>query len=594
MKRPELWGVVYLITLTIIIYMGSTWNTPLFDDTDSFYAEVAREMCTLHDWITPHANSIRFMEKPPLFYWLISLSYTATGVMNAFTTRLPSVLSIIALVYVTFRIGRLIFGWRTGLLGGLALATSVGVFLPTRVILPEAPLTLFIALLFYSFLRWERSDHKSAPLLWMYAFCGLAVMTKGLIGIVFPVAILFFTFLATGRLREISKLLSFKGVLIFLAITVPWHLLMGMRNEGFFWFYFINEHLLRFLGLRYPMDYGTVPLVPFWLLHMLWLFPWSFYLVTLCRPTHFRRVLAENGRDAALLFSWAITIFLFFSVSSRLEYYTFPALPPLAILAANQCMFYWEKNLRKPGVALSAISFLIGASLVGIAIFLTTGAVDGMLKPTGGHGIYLYHFGPLFDLSPEILHTLRAPLLLAGAGLGIALPLHIFVKGCETKTVAMTVGMIFFFAAAYLGLLNFSPILTTKPIADEIIRHRHERPVIIIDGRYEEMSSLAFYVRQPVLVHNGRSFNLEYGSRYPDAPPIFLDDTGLSRLWNQSKRPIFIVTTRAKQRHLESVIPRNRYRVAEYGDKVLFASRPMDLIYCISPEKGGRDQRIRR
>src|SRR6266446_6555217 len=188
-NRIEKWSLPLLMALTAAVYVGGAGIPALLDDADSFYAEVAREMNVRHDWITPYANELRFLEKPPLFYWLISLSYKVFGSTSALTARLPTALAVTALVFVTFKIGKLLFGFRAGLLGGLALATSIGMFLFTRIILPDALFTLLLALIIYSFLRWERAARKTGPLLWMYAFAGLAVLAKGLIGIVFPAGI---------------------------------------------------------------------------------------------------------------------------------------------------------------------------------------------------------------------------------------------------------------------------------------------------------------------------------------------------------------------------------------------------------------------
>ena len=139
MKRRltiETWTIIALLALTAAIYVGSAGIPALLDDADSFYAEVAREMNLRHDWITPHANTLRYLEKPPLFYWLISLSYALFHSENAFTARLPTALAVVALVFVTCKIGQLLFGSRAGLFAGLALATSLGTFLFTRIILP--------------------------------------------------------------------------------------------------------------------------------------------------------------------------------------------------------------------------------------------------------------------------------------------------------------------------------------------------------------------------------------------------------------------------------------------------------------------------
>src|SRR5262249_43265527 len=126
------------------------------------------------------------------------------------------------------------------------------------------------------------------------------------------------------------------GLAVFVAIAVPWHLLAGWRNVHFFWFYFINEHVLRFLGLREPKDYNKVPFVSYWLLHLAWLFPWSVGLPLLVR--HFPRQLCTADRQALItlyLWLWAGCILLFFCLSPSQEYSPFPAYAPLALLLGS-------------------------------------------------------------------------------------------------------------------------------------------------------------------------------------------------------------------------------------------------------------------
>lgn len=579
-EKGERWGTIALVLLTAAIYVGSAGLPALLDDADSFYAEVARAMNARHDWITPYANTIRYLEKPPLFFWLIAISYKLFGAANAFTARLPTALSVTALVFVTSRIGKLLFGMRAGLIGGLALATSIGMFLFTRIILPDALFTLLLSLILYSFLKWERAEEKSTQTKWvllMYAFAGLAVLAKGLIGLAFPAGTLFFTLVLTGRLRDVWRLVSIPGILLMLAIAAPWHVLIGMRNPGFFWFYFVNEHLLRFLGKRYPMDYGTVPLVPFWILHIVWLFPWSFYLATLFVPGEFKRAMADSGRAIVLPVVWALTILLFFSFSSRLEYYTMPALPALALLAGAQCARFWEQGKRWPSVALGFIGLLVGVALIGIAAVVSSKTPEGWLKLKDNPDLYAYYLGHLFDLTPESLLALRTPLILAGIAFGLFLPLHYLAKKTEFKVAALAVGMAFFFIAANLGFLIFAPRLTSKPIAEEINRRidpRERNPVVIIDGEYEEGCSVAFYTDRTVMLHNGRSSNLEYGSRYSDAPALFPDDENLRTLWMQNERRIYLVTFPQKLDRLAALLSEGKYDLARYGDKILLSNQP--------------------
>ncbi|MEO6725301.1 MAG: glycosyltransferase family 39 protein [Blastocatellia bacterium] len=580
-EKFERWAMVALVALTAAIYVGSAGIPALLDDADSFYAEVARAMNARHDWITPYANTVRYLEKPPLFFWLIALSYKLFGAANAFTARLPTALSVTALVIVTSRIGKLLFGIRAGLIGGLALATSIGIFLFTRIILPDALFTLLLSLILYFFLRWERAEGHCAKTKWilvMYAFAGLAVLAKGLIGLAFPAGALFFTLVLTGRLGDVWRLISVPGMMLMLAIAGPWHFLTGDRNPGFFWFYFVNEHLLRFLGKRYPMDYGTVPLVPFWLLHIVWLFPWSFYLATLFVPGEFKRAMVESERAIVLPLAWALTILLFFSFSSRLEYYTMPALPALALLAGAQCARFWEQGRRRwPGIVLGAFGLFVGVALIGIALVVSSKTPEGWLKLKDNPDLYAYYLGHLFDLTPESLMGLRTPLVLAGIAFGLFLPLHSLAKKNEVKAVALAVGMFIFFIAANLGFLIFAPRLTSKPIAEEITRRIARdgaEPIIVIDGEYEEGCSVAFYANRTVMLHNGRSSNLEYGSRYPDAPPLFPDDETLKMLWRQNERRVYLVTFPQKQDRLAAIIPERKYEVARYGDKILLSNQP--------------------
>ncbi|HKE30527.1 MAG TPA: glycosyltransferase family 39 protein [Candidatus Angelobacter sp.] len=563
-----------LLALTAAIFIGSAGIPALLDDADSFYAVVAREMNLRHDWITPYANSIRYLEKPPLFYWLIALSYKMFGTTNAFTARLPTALAVMALVFVTSRIGGLLFGMRAGLFAGLALATSIGMFLFTRIILPDALFTLILALLVYSFLRWERDQPSTWPLLMIYLFCGFAVLAKGLIGIVFPAGIILGTLLLTGRVKETGRLLSVKGILLFLVIALPWHLAVGSQNPGFYWFYFINEHLLRFLGKRYPKDYGTVPLLWFWLLHLVWLFPWSIYLMTLLRPANFKRALEKYGRNLVLPIVWALTILLFFSFSSRLEYYTVPAFPALALLAGSQCAAFWEGNRRGPGVALAAAGVLMGIALIVIAVTITAGAPDSWFKLKDNPDLYVYYLGHLFDLTPESLTALRMPMILAAAGLGMLIPLHLFLKRPESKAASLALGMAVFFLAADIAFMTFAPRLTSRPVADEISRRLTAQSDIVIDGEWSEGSSVAFYTGRVLWLHNGRKTTLEYGSRYPDAPPLFPDDEAVRRMWNDEGRRVFLVTFASKLAKLDALIPEDKYLLFRYGDKILFSNRP--------------------
>src|SRR5438045_3948966 len=187
------------------------------------------------------------------------------------------------------------------------------------------------------------------------ATLGVGLLLKGLIAVVVTIggALLYLALTRPIFSRHVWRRLQlFTGALIVLAVAAPWHILATRRMppyfdftmhsgpgeyHGFFWFYFINEHVLRFLNLRYPRDYNTVPRLAFWLLHLLWLFPWSVYF-----PAAFKLDYRSNDRagDRAsrtrlLALCWAAFVLLFFTFSTTQEYYSMPLYPALALLLGS-------------------------------------------------------------------------------------------------------------------------------------------------------------------------------------------------------------------------------------------------------------------
>ena len=145
--------VLALVAVWGIIFLAGCAHPPaLMDDADTVHAEAAREMAESGDWITLHANTIRYLEKAPLMYWSLALSYKIFGV-NEFSSRLPIALAALALMMATLMLGRFAFGEKAGFYSALAIGTCVGIYLFTRVLWPDVILTLFITMAFYCFLR---------------------------------------------------------------------------------------------------------------------------------------------------------------------------------------------------------------------------------------------------------------------------------------------------------------------------------------------------------------------------------------------------------------------------------------------------------
>src|SRR5581483_9046308 len=276
-RLPE----IALLVIFVLVYFGSLFSTPLLDDADATHAEAAREMLVNHDYVTLHVNCNCCLEKAPLPYWLVAFSYRIFGV-NEFATHLPIALGVLLLGILAFAWGRRAFDDRAGIYAALFVFTAAGVYLFTRILIPEAILSLLIAASFYF---WLTALEDRAAWRWYagYACVALAVLTKGLVALVFVGMPAVIYLAITGEWRRWREFRLLSGFSVLVAIAAPWHILAGIRNPRFFWFYFVNEHFLRFLGKRYPADYNKLPASLYWLLHLVWLFPWSLYLPTLIR-----------------------------------------------------------------------------------------------------------------------------------------------------------------------------------------------------------------------------------------------------------------------------------------------------------------------
>jgi hypothetical protein len=290
---------------------------------------------------------------------------------------------------------------------------------------------------FYCFLR-AREDEpgRSRYTYGIYVFGALGVLTKGLVGAAFPAIIIGVYLILTGETRRLFHYKLVTGALLFLLIAAPWHIAAGMSNpgemmegtphpsqeRGFFWFYFMNEHFLRYLGRRYPADYDTVPLPLFLALHVVWLFPWSFFLPLVIRDIP-RRLKALNREESVTLFLalWAALIILFFSFSTTQEYYTMPSYPAFALLIGHALSKREGERREARGgrllmwmqVALAVVGTLVFAA--GAVAFIQTRniPVDGDISTTLTRNpeAYALSLGHVLDLTPRTLAALQVPVV---------------------------------------------------------------------------------------------------------------------------------------------------------------------------------------
>jgi 4-amino-4-deoxy-L-arabinose transferase-like glycosyltransferase len=561
------------------------------DDVDAVQATIARNMLASGDWVTARLNGVAYLEKAPLVYWMMAGSYRILGVHD-WAARFPLALAVILLCWVTYRFGCWAFDDQAGLFAGLAIATSVGLFLFTRILIPDAMLTLSITGAVWVWLRLlEPEDER--PLAWsivLGACLGLGLLLKGLVAVVFPLAAGLAYMAATrqlGSLKSWRRLhLGLAGA-VALAIAVPWHVLATLRNppylafsmhsgpgeyRGFFWFYFINEHVLRFLNLRYPRDYNTVPRLWFWLLNLVWVFPWSVYLLA-SRTVSFGME-SRAARVRLMALCWIGAVMLFFTFSTTQEYYSMPIYPAVALLAGS-VLSTGSRWVSVGTRVLQAVFILLFLVLSAILLLVRQKPAPGSIATalTQHPELYTLSLGHIRDLTLPAFAYLKLPLGLAASAFGIgALGILATRSNVRRTVLVIAAAMIVFFQAARIALIRFDDYLGSYPLAQSL---KQSPPGQLIEAdAYYAFSSVFFYTGRTALLLNGRMNNLEYGSYAPGAPNVFIDDARFISLWNEPGR-YYLLIYGVDLPHVHQLVGQpNLYVIKQNAENYLLTNHP--------------------
>ena len=562
------------------------------DDVDAVQAQIAHNMLQSGDWVIAHLDGVPYLEKSPLVYWLMAASLRIFGVHD-WAARIPVALAAILLGLLTFRYGRWAFGQAAGFYAGLAVVTCVGLFLFTRIQIPDVMLTAGICGALWSFQR-AIEPAEPNPKRWsaLLAVClGIGLLLKGLIAIVIPIGAILFFLVATRQLfsRSVwSRLHLIVGVLIVLAVAAPWHILAARRMppyfdftmhsgpgeyHGFFWFYFINEHVLRFLNLRYPRDYNTVPRVAFWLLHLLWLFPWSVYFPAVLKLDYRANGVGDRAsRTRLLALCWAAFVLIFFTFSTTQEYYSMPLYPALALLLGSAIAA--ENSWVRAGTkVLGAVSALCAVAVFTLLFLVRhTPAPGDISRALEQHPeAYTLSLGHMGDLTLQSFAYLKLPLLIAGIAF-LAGTISVLTMKSRRVYLAIALMMVLFFQAARNALVVFDPYLSSRPLAEALLHAPAGQ--LILNGQYYSFSSVFFYTNRSALLWNGRVNNLEYGSYAPGSPDVFINDGQFLEKWSAASR-CYVLSDGDGIGHLRSLVnPTQLHLVAASGGKTLYSNLP--------------------
>jgi hypothetical protein len=388
LEKPRI-PVAILAGLCLYLFFFNLGGFALTDPDETFYAQTAKEMLQRGEWLTPYLYGKPQFEKPALIYWLIEASYKAFGV-NEFAARLPSAALGFAGVFGIYYLGLLLFSRRVGILSAFIMATNVEYVILARACVTDMALGVFILLGFLSFFLGYIKAKRYGYLL-SAVFFALAVLTKGPIAIILPIAALIVYLFLTKDLKAIFKIPLIECVLVFLAVAMPWYVLMHRAHGA----QFINEffgfrNVNRFLEAEHAIGsqwYYNIPII------LGGFFPWSVFLPAglwrAFKKSTECRVQSTEKKNSVFLLLWFAVVFVFFSVSStKLPTYIFPCFMSLAMVTA----VFWDdflNNKPEPGCRRQMkTSFNVMVAIIVLGSFIAPLAIR-YKYPVLSHDIFI-------------------------------------------------------------------------------------------------------------------------------------------------------------------------------------------------------------
>lgn len=484
--------LVLLLALAACVFFIGLGSLPLTEPDEGRNAEVAREMIVLHDWTTPHYDTLTYLDKPAVFFWLVAGSFRLQGT-SEFAARLPSALAALATVLLVWMLARRMFGPSAGVVSGLIFATTPLVMVFARVVVFDMTLTVLVTLTLVSFWLAQPAGgrHRGFEYL-MFASAGLAAITKGPVGFLVPLFVILVYAWVQRRFDDLKRIAWLPGIAIFLAVSLPWFIAVSTRNPGFPRYAFWDESILRFTTGHSRRGGSLFYYIPVFLLGFL---PWSFTLLLagLNRIKRWRRVRDGEHAPEAFLLSWAGAVFVFFSIShSKLPSYFLPAIPALAVLMGRIWTAEVGRDPERPRPDWLTAGF---ALLIAFGLFLA--AAPAWLQASSIHKL------AVAKIHPRVLDLLSPAIFSSGvmmAALGVLG--RNFAGRRQQPFYSAKCFAVFALAVPLLAMRWWQPIRqyalvsSSKSLADTI---DHEFGAAVpVYGYYYFHTGLPFYLRRPV------------------------------------------------------------------------------------------------
>lgn len=552
--KRDLLLLALLLSLLFGLFLGSR---PLMTPDEGRYAEIPREMVVSGDYITPRLNYVKYFEKPPFLYWMEAAAIHTFG-LNEWSLRLGIALLSIVGCLMTYLGGLSLYSRGTGILACITLATCVLYFSMAHFLIPDMPLTVWMStalLLFICGTRISPTQGRRYYFWGMYLCAALAVLTKGLVGAVLPALIIFIWLCATNGWRQLKTYYLPSGILLFLLIAVPWHVAVQLKNPEFFHFYFIDQHVLRYLTDYAGREqawwfFPTVTLGGF--------FPWTCFLVAAGIYALINRQQTlitlrlwwqqrHHHAQTIFLVLWAIVIFVFFSLSkSQLLSYALPIMPPLALLAARYLDLHWQKQYYTPislGFVLLLIITLLGSINILIVIFY--GQLFGQL-------IYVYIFTSLLFLTGAISYGCYC------------------YGGIKWGIIALVITM----SACLISTNLIYTLFDTRSIKSLALLIKPQLSADSVIAGYDQYyQDLPVYLQRRVAVVNYKG-ELEFGTQHQDSREWIMDETAFWQRWNWQNGPqMFMIMSIDQYNRLKTVSQSPLYPLAKTVRDILVSNK---------------------
>lgn len=554
LDKRRLLGIFLLVcvaTLLLFDIGGRNISSP----DEGRYIEIPREMVADHDYVLPRLNGVLYFEKPPLFYWLEASAIRTFGTSEWAMRLWPALFGIFGAV-MTYGFTRRFYGRSAGVVAGFVLATSLLYYGLSRFVILDMLASVTMAASLFAFLIAAEEEDEKKAVWWArggHIAAALAVLAKGLIGVVLPGLIGLVWIALIGRWSFAKRAFIPSGIALFLLIAVPWHIFAAMRNHDFLWFYFVHEHLMRFTTTVHSRSGPIYYFVPILLIGFL---PWTGYIWHAMKdalPTWKAR---STRPVEAFLILWIALIFAFFSISdSKLPTYILPIFPPLAVLVG-----------RVVGPRLDAVDDLPAGRWFFAAAF----GVFALAVPFAYLTPYVAaneDIGPYLNQVAPYVITLSVIFAL-GSIAAVVVPRYWGEKG-TLIVILLTV------ALGWPGISFIASVAdpnSVKPLAEIINKYRHHRETVA--------SYPTFYYDLPVYIDDkiivvADVGEFDFGESQEDVSQFVMTTGDFAKIWNERQLSFMLIRSREFGRWIEEAAPREMCILGQSDRTIAAANQPI-------------------